>query len=77
MLNEKNIEDIKEEYNFGGIKNELDEGYVAASLEFLYGGENEHFLVSCSMLNLNKNNSAFIDFISSEKGKQILNSNSL
>ena len=28
-------------------------------------------------MNLNKNNSAFIDFICSEKGQQILNSNSL
>ena len=77
VLNEKTIEDIKEEYNFDYIKNELDEGHLPASLDFFYGGENEHFQLSSDMLNLNINNSPFIDFICSEKGKQILNSNSL
>ena len=77
VLNEKNIADIKEEYNSDDIKNELDERPVPPSLEFFYGGENEHFWLSCDMLNLNKNNSAFINFIWSEKGEEILNSNSL
>ena len=43
VLNEKNIADIKEEYNSDDIKNELDERPVQPSLEFFYGGENEHF----------------------------------
>ena len=43
VLNEKNIADIKEEYNSDDIKNELDERPVPPSLEFFYGGENEHF----------------------------------
>ena len=73
----KTIEDIKEKYNFDYIKSELDEGHLPASLEFFYGGENEHFQLSCDMLNLNINNSPFTDFICSEKEKQILNSNSL
>ena len=73
----KTIEDIKEKYNFDYIKIELDEGHLPASLEFFYGGENEHFQLSCDMLNLNINNSPFTDFICSEKEKQILNSNNL
>ena len=43
VLNEKNIADIKEEYNSDDIKNELDERPVPPSLEFFYGAENEHF----------------------------------
>ena len=50
---------------------------MSTSPEFFYGVEVEHFQLSCDMLNLNKNNSVFIDFICSEKRKQILNSNSL
>ena len=34
VLNEKDIKDIKEEYNFDDVKNDLDEGHVSASPEF-------------------------------------------
>ena len=44
---------------------------------FLYCGENEHFCLSCNILDLNKNSTTFIDFTCFEKGEQILNSNSL
>ena len=54
VLNEKNIEEIKEEYNFDNIKNELDEGHVLPSLEFFYGDENEQCCLSCDILNLKK-----------------------
>ena len=77
VLNEKNIEDIKGEHTFDKIKNKLDEGHVPPSFEFFHGDENEHFCPSCNILNLNENNSVFIDFICSEKGEQILNSNNL
>ena len=54
VLNEKNIEEIKEEYNFDNIKNELAEGHVVPSLEFFYGGEKEQCCLSCDILNLKK-----------------------
>ena len=61
VLNEKTIEDIKGEYNFDKIKNKLDEGHVPTSFEFFHGDENKHFCPSCNILNLNENNSVFID----------------
>ena len=49
----------------------------ASFSRIFYGDGNEHFRLSCDMLNLNKNNCVFIDFVCSGKGEQILNSNSL
>ena len=71
-LNTKNIEEIKNEYNFDDIKNQLDEGHVSPFLNIFYGGENESFCRNCDMLGLNENNSIFTDFISSEKGAEML-----
>ena len=42
-LNEKEIEDIKEEVDFENIKNTLDEGNIPQQLEFFFGGDNENF----------------------------------
>ena len=71
-LNEKDIEEIKNKYNFDDIKNELDDSNVPSFLESFYGGEIENFRVNCKMLGLNRDNSKLIDFICSEKGEEML-----
>ena len=38
------LDQIKEDYNFGDIKDAFDEGIVHESVDFFYGGENENFI---------------------------------
>ena len=76
-LDEKDIEDIKNEY-FEGIKNTLDEGHIPEILEFFSGGDgNENFCINCEMLGIDSDESEFIDFFCSPKGEEIMQENSL
>ena len=72
-LDDKDVQEIKDEYNFDDIKNEFDE-----ILEFFYGGEdNEKIRINCEMLRLTRDNSNFIEFLCSSKGEQIMQENSM
>ena len=76
-LDDKDMQEIKDEYNFDDIKNEFDKGKVPEILEFFYGGEdNEKFRMNCEMLGLAGDNSDFIEFLFSSKGEQIMQENS-
>ena len=50
QLEEKTIEQIKEEYNFDEIKDAFDRAAVPAQLGFFYGGDNENFVRACNFL---------------------------
>ena len=77
-LDEKDIEDIKNEYNFDGTKNTLDEGHIPEILQFFYSGDdNENFRINCEMLGIDGDESEFIDFLWSPKGEEIMQENSL
>ena len=72
-LDDKDVQEIKDEYNFDDIKNEFDE-----ILEFFNGGEdNEKIRINCEMLRLTRDNSNFIEFLCSSKGEQIMQENSM
>ena len=73
-LNEKDLNEIKNEYDFDDIKSDLDEGNIPP---VLYGSDNENFRINCEMLRLNGDNSELIAFICSEKGEETMQDNSL
>ena len=55
-LEDKTLENIKEEYNFDEIKDASDEASAPSSLLFFCGGENDDFLQACNFLSLNEDN---------------------
>ena len=77
-LDEKEIEDIKREYNFEDMKNTLDEGNIAEILEFFDDrDDNEKFHINCEMLGIDGDTADFIDFLCSPKGEKMMHENSL
>ena len=77
-LEDKDIQEIKDEYNFEDIKNEFDDGKIPEILKLFNGGdENEKFRINCEMLHLTRDNSDFIDYLCSMQGEQILQENSM
>ena len=60
VIEEKTIEQLKDEYKFDEIKDAFDEGAVPHQLEFLYGGDDENFMIACTVLSLNENNNDFV-----------------
>ena len=60
----KDLQDMKDKYNFDDIKSEFDNGKIPDILEFLYGGDdNENFRINCKMLDLTNENNDFIDIL--------------
>ena len=55
-LEEKTIEQIKEEYNFDEIKDAFDHAAVPAQLEFFFGGDNKNFVTASSFSSPNEEN---------------------
>ena len=76
-LEEKKIEQIKEEYNFDEIKDAFDHAAVPAQLEFFYGGGNENFVRACKILSPNEDDNEFVSFLCSDRGQNIVTNDSL
>ena len=78
-LEDKNIKEIKEEYEFKKIKDAFNEGVVLSQLDFFYGGEHlpENVIRACSFLSLNKENIGFVDFLFSDRSQNIMKNSSL
>ena len=53
-LQDKTIEQIKEEYKFNEIKDAFDEGKIPPQLEFFFGDDNDNFLLTCNFLSLSE-----------------------
>ena len=75
-LEDKNLEEIKKEYNFDDIKDASDHAAVPAQLEFFYGGDDENFVRACNFLSLNEDNNEFVLFSCSNRGQNIMTNNS-
>ena len=65
-LEQKTIEQIKEEYNFDEIKDVFDYATVPAQLIFFYGGDNENFVRACNFLHLNEDSNKLVSFLCSD-----------
>ena len=76
-LEEKTIEQIKEEHNFDEIKDALDHAAVPAQLEFFHGEDNENFVRACNFLSPNEDNNEFVSFLCSNRGHNIMTNNNL
>ena len=76
VLEDKTIEQIKDEYNFDDLKDAFDDGQVTPSLIF-FGGENEIFVNACNFLSPNEDNNEFISFLCSDMGQNMMTNNSL
>ena len=76
-LEEKTLENIKEEYNFDEIKDAFDDAVVPHQLEFFYGGDNDNFIRACNFLSINEDNNEFVSFLCSDRGQNIMTNNSL
>ena len=72
-LEEKTLENIKEEYNFDVIK----DAFVPHQLEFFYGGDNDNFIRGCNFFSINEDNNEFVSFLCSDRGQNIMTNNSL
>ena len=59
------------------LKEEIDAGEIPKEIEFYFGGPNQNFFIMYSSLNLNRENSDFIDFLSLDIGSQIFMENML
>ena len=78
-LEDKNIEETKEEYVFDETKDAFDEGTIPPQLDFFYGGEHlsDNFKHACIFLSLNYENIGFVDFLCSDRGQNIMTNDSL
>ena len=77
VIQEKAIEQIKDEYNFHDIKYAFDEGKIPQQLEFFFGGDNDNLVYTCNFLSLNEGNNEFILFLCSDTGQNIMTNNIL
>ena len=77
-LDEKDIEEIKNKYDFEVIKNTLNDGHIPKILEFFYGGDdNEIFRINSEMLGIDGDGTQFIDLLCSPKGEEMMQENNL
>ena len=76
-LEDKTLENIKEEYNFDEIKDVFDDTVVPYQLEFFYGGDNGNFIRACNFLSIDEDNNEFVSFLCSDRGQNIMTNNSL
>ena len=68
---------IKEEYKLDKIKDAFDEGKIPPQLEFLFGADNDNFLLTGNFLSLSENNNELASFLCSDLGKNIMTNNGL
>ena len=59
------------------LHHEINSREIPKEIEFYFGGLNENIFLMCSSLNLSRENSDFIDFLSSGIGSQVLRENML
>ena len=78
-LEEKSIDEIKEEYQFDKIKDAFDEGTIPPQLDFFYGGKqlSENFICVCNFLLLNNEIIGFVDILCSYRAQSFMANNSL
>ena len=76
-IKEKEDKEINDEIDWRRLLDEINTGHTSSELEFYFGGPNRKFFLICSGSNLNRDNSDFIDFLSSDIGSQIFRENML
>ena len=77
-FDDKDIQEIKDEYSFDDIKNEFDGGKVPEILEFFYEGvDNEKPRINWKILGLTGQNTDLIDYLCSKDGEQLLQESSI
>ena len=76
-LNEKTIEEIKNEYNFDQIKDAFDEGKVPTQREFFFGRDNDNFVNASNLIELDEDNNEFVSFHCSDMEQNMMTDNSL
>ena len=74
-IKEQEDKEINDEIGLQRLRDEVNSGHIPSELEFYFGGPNRNFYLRCSGLNLNRDNSDFTDFLSSDIGSQILREN--
>ena len=76
-LEEKTLENIKEENNFHETKGISDDAVVPHQLEFFYDGDSDNFIRACNVLSINEDNNEFVSFLCFDRGQNIMTNNSL
>ena len=74
-IKKKQDDEIKDEIDLNKLKEEIDAGEIPKEIEFYFGGPNQNFFIMYSRLNLNRENSDFIEFLSLDIGSQIFMEN--
>ena len=71
-IEEQEDKEINDEIGLQRLRNEISLGNTPSELEFYFEGLNRNFSLIWSGLNLNRDNSDFIDFLSSDTDSQLL-----
>ena len=69
--------EINDEIDLQRLHHEINSREIPKEIEFYFGGLNQNIFLMCSNLNLSRENSDFIDFLSSDIGSQVLRENML
>ena len=77
-LQDRTMEQIKEEYIFDEIKNAFDERiFLPRPAWIFFGDDNENFVRASNILSQHEDNNEFVSFLCSDIGQNIKTSNSL
>ena len=69
--------EINDEIDLQRLHHEINSREIPKEIEFYFGGLNQNIFLMCSNLNLSRENSDFIDFLSSDIGSHVLRENML
>ena len=76
-MKEQEDKEINDETDLQRLRDQINSGHTPSGLQFYFGGPNRKFFLIRSGLNLNKENSDFIDILSSDIASQIFRENML
>ena len=62
-MKEQEDKEINDETDLQRLRDQVNSGHTPSELQFYFGGPNRKFFLICSGLNLNKENSDFIDIV--------------
>ena len=74
-LQDKTLEQIKEEYKFDEIKDAFDKGIIPSQLEYFFSGDSDTFVQACNFLSLKEDKNEFVSFLCSDIDQNTMTNN--
>ena len=76
-MQDRILEQTKEEYNLDEITDAFDDGKIPPQLEIFFVGGNDNLVQACKCLSLNEENNEFVSFLCCDRQQNIMTNNSL